>query len=1616
MHDEALLQVLHENPSLLSRELKEAHRAKLKTSRSDVSEVDTDERESNDIINSHNSLPVSSSSSNEQATLTGANLADNEVIVNKALLDALTTLTSSLRSNTSASTVVMSDKNLPNTHLTMPLTTVKVESYIDAVKKLLNSSFSFEENRNAFDNIVEANLDIYWDAFNKVEGLYWKDISLNQFKSFLMSITSKEPRAFIDESVGLQVKILIQKGLTFKANAVSNFVNQVARIKAAWDLVPDADKSSDSGKAAQRDLCDQLKKNVFVVVDGENSSEAYNQFWNNVKSYKSTTFSETLAAVGKVALQIGDAINLANVFLINKKRNKPASESRKHDTQPANKKPRVDKHPSGSKKSENKSQGSFKLDSKGLCYGCGNNHGNKPCFLFDKSHSNKEDLPWAESKQGKYFRNLGYTNCPQDSNPPKRELRSKSNGSQNRGENDEIDCLLALLASKNSQDFINMSLLLPQGKQETILVLLDSGATTSNYLGEHVASKLVKEGINYVDSSNTLVCTGLDNMCDRCKGRIEFELITKDERDNFINLKLSAKVIISPYDLIIGRPSIKQHKLVKKFPSHFMDSEDIVEEMLGIVEDDHEKTLLIQAKNEAARTTLVHERIAHLNTLMEKPNKYKTNAAIKSAFEREDIEEIPLDKLEAVPSDMISEEKGNNQLPTAIFGPDTLQAKLKQTCELYQDCFSTEVKEEPAKVPPYELRIDESKWEVPSHRLPPRRMDKTRQTELVRQVKVLQDSNILRVSSAAYYSHPLMVPKPNNKWRFCVDYTGLNKLTRWEKWPLPNIQEMLRRIGEKKPKYFIILDLTSGYHQIPIAENCRRWTAFLTFWGIFEWLRMPMGLAGAASYFQKIMTTIVLAGLIMIICEIYLDDLIIPATTEEELIHNFIIVLERFRKYGITINPLKCLLGISEAVYVGHTINEHGLHFKREKLDSVLNFPKPIFSKQLKSFVSLASYFRNHVRNHATRVQPLFELLKDYERNKRIVWTEASEAAFDDIREAIHQCPRLFFMDDISPIILYTDASDYGVGAYLCQLVDAVEIPIAFISCSLVARMRSWATPVKEGYAIFYALTKLEYLLRDRHFVIKTDHKNLTILKEKYGTQDKVQRWFKCYQGFDFDIEDVKGVDNPIADSFSRLCPVDTPDETERLCLLEDDDLYVPRKEWAIIAKFHNNHAGHHGVDRTVSKLQSKGHNWSLMRAHVRRFKKMCPCCQKMDHIGPPIRAHKFTLSASAPMDEISIDFIENLLPDDSKNNMLLVIIDSFSRFVELFPAKDNTAKTAALAILQHIGRYGAPYRIRCDRGAAFTSRLVKEVTELIGVELAHTMAYSKEENSIVERANKEIERHLRNIIFDKDVLPKWSTYIPLVQRIMNSCVHRTTGVTPAEIIFSNAIDLDRGIFLEHLPQGNPKTKLSKWMADMRKAQANIIAIAKKNLKKHDEVHMLTQPINPTTFPINSYVLVEHRHNSLRKGPKSKLLPYRKGPMRVVNSHGSKYVLQDLVTKRNKDYHVKRLVSFNFDPEVHDPLKFALKDETNMFEIEKITHIRGNPNGLKSQLQFKVHWKNDPKTTMEPWRVVRNTIALQTFLSNHKKEAVRNLLPNNVELEQEDETDSDSDLHSDDDS
>ena len=143
--------------------------------------------------------------------------------------------------------------------------------------------------------------------------------------------------------------------------------------------------------------------------------------------------------------------------------------------------------------------------------------------------------------------------------------------------------------------------------------------------------------------------------------------------------------------------------------------------------------------------------------------------------------------------------------------------------------------------------------------------------------------------------------------------------------------------------------------------------------------------------------------------------------------------------------------------------------------------------------------------------------------------------AFHETKIAVSRCPLMYFINDDSPIRLYTDASDYGIGGVHFQIVDTVWRSIAFISKSLSATQINWSTIQKEAYAIFFCCQQLDYLIRDRKFSIHTDHMNLTYMKQ--NPTSMVTRWFIAMQELDFTVHFVKGTDNELADALSRLCP-----------------------------------------------------------------------------------------------------------------------------------------------------------------------------------------------------------------------------------------------------------------------------------------------------------------------------------------------------------------------------------------------------------------------------------------------------------------------------------------------
>ena len=153
-------------------------------------------------------------------------------------------------------------------------------------------------------------------------------------------------------------------------------------------------------------------------------------------------------------------------------------------------------------------------------------------------------------------------------------------------------------------------------------------------------------------------------------------------------------------------------------------------------------------------------------------------------------------------------------------------------------------------------------------------------------------------------------------------------------------------------------------------------------------------------------------------------------------------------------------------------------------------------------------------------------------------------------------------------------------------------------------------------------------------------------------------------------------------------------------------------------------------------------------------------------------------------MERIAIDYIHKLNKDQNGKEHILVVIDCFTRFVELYPTSALTAEETADHLLDYIGRYGTPIQILSDNGSHFVNGTVTSLLHYLGVDHQFSIAYSKEENGIVERANKEVMRHLRNIMFDNGALDQWSRYLPIVQNIMNSAIHSATGFSPAQMIF----------------------------------------------------------------------------------------------------------------------------------------------------------------------------------------------------------------------------------------
>lgn len=450
--------------------------------------------------------------------------------------------------------------------------------------------------------------------------------------------------------------------------------------------------------------------------------------------------------------------------------------------------------------------------------------------------------------------------------------------------------------------------------------------------------------------------------------------------------------------------------------------------------------------------------------------------------------------------------------------------QLKALVDEYSDCFSRNDEDIGLSAVAHEIKVDQSIlkhsrcYSVPHG-----------QRQIVEDnVRKMLKNGVIRKSEGTYTSPIVLVKKHDGSDRFCVDFRGVNAATIKDKYPMPLIQEKLDMLCGSR--YFTVLDLTAGYWQFAMDEGSKKWTAFRTHLGVFEFERMPFGLCNAGATFQRSMDRL-LAGVEH--ASPYIDDIIVASVRFQDHLLHLRQVFDRLRQANLKAKTRKCQFCKPITKFLGFTISEEGVIADPEKVEKVKNFPIPKDRKEVRHFHGLGSYYRRFIPSFAHIIEPIAALTR---KNVKFIWTQLCMDAFNQIKDLLTRSPILAYPNLSKPFILITDVSGVGLGAVLTQLDEqGRERPISYASKTLTSAERKWSTIERELRGIEWGVKVHRMYLLAVIFTIITDHKPLTHLWTMKEPTNRIMKMICKLQEYTFTIEYRKGSENAAADAMSRI-------------------------------------------------------------------------------------------------------------------------------------------------------------------------------------------------------------------------------------------------------------------------------------------------------------------------------------------------------------------------------------------------------------------------------------------------------------------------------------------------
>ena len=428
--------------------------------------------------------------------------------------------------------------------------------------------------------------------------------------------------------------------------------------------------------------------------------------------------------------------------------------------------------------------------------------------------------------------------------------------------------------------------------------------------------------------------------------------------------------------------------------------------------------------------------------------------------------------------------------------------------------------------------------------------------EVKQHIEDLLNKGWIKESRSAYSSPVVCVRKKDGDLRLCVVFRELNKRTVTDRHPLPCVQTTLESLGGNS--WFSILDQGKAYHQGYMDPSSQHLTAFITPWGLYEWVRIPFGLKNAPGEYQRFMERC-LGELRDTICMPYLDDVICFSKTFEDHLDHLRKVFQKLREHGVKLKPMKCKLFKHEVSCLGRIVSADGHRLDPAGIESVKSLagtpPKTV--GDVRKLLGLLGYFRRYIKDFALIARPLFQLLNvpktpdtkitnnrvQLSSKTPISWDSSHQSALESLITYLTTPPILAYPDYTKPFVLHTDASEQGLGAVLYQKQDGVMRVIGYGSRTLNKAERNYHlhSGKLEFLALKWAICEhfRDYLYYANSFTVYTDwyarFNPLTYVLSTAKLNATTHRWVAELADFKFVIKYRPGKANIDADALSRI-------------------------------------------------------------------------------------------------------------------------------------------------------------------------------------------------------------------------------------------------------------------------------------------------------------------------------------------------------------------------------------------------------------------------------------------------------------------------------------------------